>query len=327
MTRKPLDSQNSTSGITIAELNSFVADWLLESELQQVAKPTLATRKDFLGKLCWFLLHKEKTHVGPIELKSFLLYLSNGHLEEGGRFGIPKLIKPLKPISIHGYFRVMRGFFNWLCEEELIEANPMKRIKAPIARTEDKQPISDEHVTMMLCATKKSVHRQRDEAMLLFLLDTGLRACEICSLKIDDIDFQTRSFVVVGKGNKVRAAHFGQGTWKVLMRYLRKRRAEPEEPLFATRSGTPFTPNSLRQLTERLAKVAGIAPTLVGPHAWRRTFAVNILRAGANLFSVQSMLGHTDLQMTKVYVNLANADIESQHRQFSPVDQMRSRSR
>ncbi len=327
MSRKPLDSPNFSPGLDRADLAPQIADWLLDSQLRQLSPATLATRRDFLGKLAWFLENRKSSQIGPTELKSFLLYLSNGHLEEGGRFGNPTLTKPLQPISIHGYYRVLRGFFNWLEEEELIEANPMKRIKAPIARTETKQPISDEHVTALLQAARNSTNKKRDEALLLLLLDTGLRASEVCSLKVEDVDLTTRSFKVCGKGNKIRVAYFGQATLKSLVGYLRKRRAEPHEPLFASRTGGALTANSLRQLTERLAIAAGVPPSQCGPHAFRRTFAVSILRAGANLFSVQAMLGHTDLQMTRRYVSLADADVESQHRQFSPVDRMRSRSR
>ena len=324
--RKPLAL--SQSKIAAEDVKCFTTEWFLETELQQLSPKTLTIREEFLGKFLWFLEERDIKEVGSSEIKSFLLYLSKGHLEKGGRFGNPKLTNPLRPISVNGYYRVLRGFFNWLESEELIEANPMGRVKAPTARTENKQPISDENVIKLLHAAKNSTSNLRDEALLLLLLDTGLRASEICSLQIGDIDVQARSFKVVGKGNKIRMGHFGCSTLKSLFRYLRSRkRAATDEPLFLSRKGGKLTVNGLKQLTERLAKVAGIEPSLCGPHAFRRTFAVNIIRAGANLFSVQSMLGHTDLQMTRKYVQLAESDIENQHRQFSPVDRMRSRSR
>lgn len=321
----PLDSSFSKSGLETANLPRHIADWLLDSQLRQHSPATLATRRDFLGKLCWFLEHNKILHVGTSELKAFFLYLSNGHKDKEGRFGNPALATPLQPISIHGYYRVVRGFFNWLEEDGAIEANPMKRVKAPIARTEAKQPIASEHVAALLKAARQSSNKKRDEALLLMLLDTGIRASEICSLKVGDVDLSTRSFKVCGKGNKIRAAYFGRATLKALVAYLRSRRAQPDEPLFAARFGGPLTANSLRQLIGRLAVSAGIPPTQCGPHAFRRTFAVSILRAGANVFTVQAMLGHTDLEMTRRYVSVADADVESQHRQFSPVDRLRSR--
>lgn len=335
MPREPLDLTVSPSGLNKTDLPGFIEEWLLESQLRQLSPATLATRRDFLGKLSWFVERGGYVQIGTSELRAFLLYLSNGHEENGGRFGNPLLTKPLQPISVHGYFRVLRGFFNWLEEEGMIEGNPMKRLKAPVARTETKQPIAAEHITALLQAARNSSHKKRNEALLLLLLDTGLRASEVCSLKVEDIDLTTRSFRVCGKGNKIRVAYFGQATLKSLVSYLRSRRAEPREPLFASRTGGALTANSLRQLTERLARVAGVPPSQCSPHAFRRTFAVSILRAGANLFSVQAMLGHTDLQMTRRYVSLAEADVESQHRQFSPVDKLavdrlasnRSRSR
>ena len=331
MARKHFDLPKTVKqgkGMERKELQSFIEDFLLDAQLKNLSKHTLTIRKDFLEKFVWFLEKREFTHVSPTEIKSFLLYLQNGHLDEGGRFGNPKLTAPLKTVSINGYFRVLRSFFNYLEFESEIWENPIARIKAPSAQTENKQPISDENVEKLLGAARKSSNSKRDEALLLLLLDTGLRASELCSLRIENVDFSTRSFKVLGKGRKFRMIFFGLQTHKSLLKYLRTRPDfDDDDFLFVGRTGAHLTANSLKQLTMRLAESAGIDSKLCGPHAFRRTFAVSILRAGANLFSVQAMLGHTDLQMTRRYVSLADADVESQHRQFSPVDRMRSRSR
>ncbi len=167
MSRRVLNLSKSDSGLEISEFAVLVGDWLLDNQLNQRSPATLFIRKNCLDKFLWFLERKEFTHVGPTELKSFLLYLTNGHTEEGGRFGNPKLVTPLKAISINGYFRVLRGFFNWLDDEELIVANPMKRIKAPSSTTENKQPISPEHVEALLKAARNSENPYRDEALLM----------------------------------------------------------------------------------------------------------------------------------------------------------------
>ena len=92
-----------------------------------------------------------------------------------------------------------------------------------------------------------------------------------------------------------------------------------------TRAGEALTRNGLAQLIARLGQSAGVEAVRCSPHTFRHTFSVNFLRAGGNVFSLMQFLGHTNPQMTSRYVSLAQADLASQHRQFSPLDQMRKK--
>jgi site-specific recombinase XerD len=307
------------------DLPRLIDDWLMDCQLRQHSPRTIQGRRDFLLKLLWFLKHRNEIEVGTPQIRSFMLYLSEGHKEPLGRWGNSKLTKPLKPVSIHDFYRVLRAFFNWLVEEEVLSDSLLRRIKAPVVRLEQKQPLTQAQVTALIQAAKRSTDSKRNESLLLLLLDTGLRASEVCSLKVEDVDFSTNSFKVVGKGNKPRLCYFGRSTSKALGAYLRTRKAQQYEPLFAARGGGSLSANSLLQLTTRLSRAAGVPASLCSPHALRRTFAVSLLRNGGNVFALQAMLGHTDLQMTRRYVAIADADIEAQHRQFSPADRLLSR--
>jgi site-specific recombinase XerD len=137
---------------------------------------------------------------------------------------------------------------------------------------------------------------------------------------VTDWDDSNRTLRVLGKGNKYRTVYLGMTAVKALSGYLRRRQGQPTEPLFLNSKGRPFTASGLYQLIERLSFRAGVPNP--GVHALRRTFAVNMLRAGANVFTVQTLLGHSTLDMTRRYCQVAEADCEEQHRKYSPADRM-----
>jgi integrase/recombinase XerD len=130
-----------------------------------------------------------------------------------------------------------------------------------------------------------------------------------------------------GKGDKPRSAFIGKATARALSLYLRQEDLDPECPLFVSGRGdkAPMTRSAVQQGINRLCRMAGISKKGVSPHAFRRTFAVNLLRSGANVFSVQNLLGHTNLTMTRRYCAIAEADIQAQHRLHSPADKLTRR--
>lgn len=236
------------------------------------------------------------------------------------------MTSPMRPITVCGYHRILKAFFNYLVYEEIIAANPMKRIKPPSARTEIKQPVSDDHIQALFRAARHSPSNRLDTAMFLLLVDTGLRASELCGLKVCDVDFATHTLKVLGKGNKYRTCFMGHATVKAVAGYLRGKNRKPEAPVFLSHtSRKAFTASGIYQMMERLSNRTGIPNA--GVHALRRTFAVNMLRAGANVFTVQTLMGHSDLTMTRRYCQVADADCEEQHRKFSPADRLTSNGR
>lgn len=320
----PLESPKPA---TLSQLRKWAADWILDCEIRQLSRAAIEDYKLFLRYFFWFLESEAAEEIGTPELKRFAAYLSTGHTEPGGRWGNPKLTKPLSKTSVCFYLKNMRVFYNFLLREEFISVNPTAKIKSPIARTEAKQPLTDETVSLLLAAAKRSNHPRRNEALLLVLLDTGVRASEFCAFKVDDLDMGSRVMRVrQGKGDKPRTCFIGKTTARALSLYLRHANLNPDSPLFPSDRGAelPMTRSGLQQLLKRLCRSAGVSTKGVSPHAFRRTFAVNLLRSGANVFSVQNMLGHTNLAMTRRYCAVAEADIQSQHRQHSPADRLKN---
>lgn len=195
----------------------------------------------------------------------------------------------------------------------------------PVARADQVQPFTRDQVEALLSAARRSKQRRRDEAILYFLFDTGVRASELCSLKMSDLDLGGRRCTILGKGNKRRTLCLGRT--KALGQYLRGQQRDERDTAFldsrGTRAGEPSTRSGLLQLIRRLGRAAGIQAARCSPHTFRHTFAMEFLRAGAHLFTLQQLLGHTTLSMSQKYVALAQAEIESQHRQFLPADRLK----
>ena len=317
--------------ITTADLQQWSEEYLCDCDLRLQSPRTIETRRIFLRNLLWFLLHRDYAQCGTTELRQFFHYLLHGHEDPGGRFGHPHLKRPVRPITLKDYYICLRSFFGWLVEKGEITETPFTHIPKPQVRETDKPPLSPGQITELLRATQTGAYAARDEALLYWLLDTGCRATETVSLQLRDLDLKNRSCSVLGKGNKYRTVYFGAKTAEVLERYLRQRGNAPDShhdylegdlPLFLSGQGNmPLTRSGLQQLLERLGKRCGIKGSC-SPHAFRRSFAVQTLRNGANVFSVQAMLGHSDLEMTRRYCALAQTDVEAQHRRFSPVDRL-----
>ena len=140
----------------------------------------------------------------------------------------------------------------------------------------------------------------------------------------------SRRCTILGKGNKRRLVYFGKDTTKAVWKYLQENPCEDNDCVFRSSrgitAGDGLTKDGLGELIRRLGKVAGVVSTRCSPHTFRHTFSIQFLRAGGNVFTLKEMLGHTSLTIVNRYVALAQADIENQHRQFSPADRLRRKA-
>ncbi|MCD4674123.1 MAG: site-specific integrase, partial [Anaerolineaceae bacterium] len=247
------------------------------------------------------------------------------------------------PKTLRNVWVTLSSFYAWAALEFEI-TNLMKTIPAPRFKVTPVEPFTQEEVQTMLkvCLYSREVHPgnrrsfvmrlangARDQAVILVLLDTGLRASELCSLRITNIDLKTgrteiKHGVVGGaKGGKGRTVFLGKATRRSVMRYLVKREDAdwPDAYLFVSKADRPFNPNSLRQLIKSIAERAEVKNAY--PHRFRHTFAITYLRSGGDLFTLQALLGHSSLDMVKRYARIAEIDVEQAHRKASPVDNWR----
>lgn len=319
----------TSSALTLSELRDLFQGWIDDGEIRQLSPRTLEERRNVSAKLVWFLQQRELPSCGTRELRSFLAYVGRGHEQEGGRWGNEHNNRPVKARTIHAYFRVLRAFFRWLVESGEIEGSPMAILKPPIVRADQPQPFTQEQVKALLEAAKKSSNPRRNEALLLFMLDTGCRATEVISLRTTDLDLTNSKVQIRGKGNKIRTVFVGRQAKRALFAYLRDQEHLEGGAVFLSERGTtarePLTRSGLNKLFYELGKAAKLEAVRCSPHTCRHYFAVEFLRAGGNVFSLKELLGHTTLTMTNKYVALAQADLEQQHRQFSPGDRIKRR--
>lgn len=218
----------------------------------------------------------------------------------------------LSPISAWSYFHDVGVFCAWLVEEEIIDKNPARKL-AP--RKPKRLPAS--YTTPQLTRLL-AVCDERDRAMLIMLLDTGLRSSEIVSLNRCQVDMTTGHFTVVGKGNKERSGAVSAYTLAALGEYL-ELREDDERPLFLGVKGR-LTTSGLHQVVARRATEAGIrgeVRRLV--HAFRATFARSYLIQGGDLETLRQLLGHESLTMAAHYASLADDELLAKKRRVNPL--------
>jgi len=229
----------------------------------------------------------------------------------------------LKPVSVQDNYRGIKRFLNWLVEEGILKENPIARLRAPKAPKLIIQPFSREQIAMMLAVCNKTFAGCRDRAIVLMFLDSGLRLSELAGIALSDMDIEKGIIRVTGKGSKQRLVHIGRETQKAVLRYL-LRRSDDWPCLWVTEERLPMKAGGIRQVIRRLGKRAGITGTRCSPHTFRHTFAITCLRNGLDEFNLQCLLGHTTLQMTRMYVqSLGAGDAIAAHEKASPVDNMR----
>jgi integrase/recombinase XerC/integrase/recombinase XerD len=225
-----------------------------------------------------------------------------------------------KAVTVHDHYRNLKRLFNWLVEEKIMPESPMATIKPPRVPKTLITPFTLEQVKAILGqCSDRTFCGVRNRAIILTLLDTGLRLSELTNIKLTDVDFDREIIKVMGKGAKERIVRIGKGTQKAILRYLLSRK-DSYPDLWVTEERTPLHTWGVEIMVRRMGKYAGLTVSCY-PHKFRHTFATQSLRNGAGQFSVQALLGHSTLDMTKRYVSSLNSeDAVIAHRAFSPVD-------
>jgi len=292
----------------------------------RIANTALTTLKGFLTSREY---SNDLTEIGVNELREFILHLQQVKAFEHHPYTEPQT-KGLSGHAINTYLRSIRAFWSWLVREEIIASNPFSRVKVPkpprkvIATFSDKQLNA---IFRTICTSTSAGFR--DYTMILMLLDTGIRASELVGLTMDNVNLEDGMVKVFGKGSKERMVPIGAKVQKTLWKYLQRHRPQPSNPLcptlFLTAAGNPITTDRLRTIIEKYARRAGIKGVRCSPHTYRHTCAISYIRNGGDVFSLQRILGHSSLEIVRIYVNLAEADVKACHRRFSPVDNMEIR--
>ena len=241
--------------------------------------------------------------------------------------------------TVLNYHIVLSSLWTWALGEQLVETHVVHAVEAPKPEQREIQPFDEDEVRAMFNSLAKSRTytrpgkmlsdhslrtADRNRAILLLMLDTGIRATELCELTVKDVDQKNNRAFVMGKGSKERTLPFSARTGQALWRYfatLQERRQD--DPAFVTVYNRQFDRKQLRKLVVNIGNRAGVAGA--HPHRFRHTFAIQYLRNGGDPYTLQRMLGHSTLEMVRIYLQLSQVDMDTAHRRASPVDGWRLR--
>lgn len=287
----------------------LVESFLIDRKSQGLSPDTIEL---YTKKLQYFLKYCDRqalTQVSQITsdfIRRYLLELSEAH----------------NPGGVHACFRPLRTMLYWLEEEEIMPAgwkNPIRRVKAPKLPTDPIEPIQIEEIHQLLKTCQSNYSGVRDKAMMLGLLDTGARAKEFLNINLEDVDLATGAVMIrQGKGRKPRMVFLGRKTIRAIRGYLRYRK-DNSPALWISTQGERMTYSALRCFLRRRAERIGLK-SIPTPHDFRRAFALVMLRNGVDIFALQKLMGHSDLQILRRYLAQTDQDIHTAHMRGSPVD-------
>lgn len=221
-------------------------------------------------------------------------------------------------------FGALRCFFGFLSRERLLPASPMTVLEKP---RKDRVIIPalnlDQMRVLLAQPSRKTFEGIRSRTLMVLILDTGLRVSEALKLRRDHVDFQANALRVMGKGGKEREVPFGTTTKQVLWQYVaRVGTIAGQDLFFVNQFGRPLTANWFQKQLREYGKMAGIEGVRVSPHTLRHSMATSYILNGGDAFSLQKILGHSTLDMVRIYVDLANRDVALQHKKYSPIDHL-----
>jgi integrase/recombinase XerC len=223
----------------------------------------------------------------------------------------------------------LRSFFKWADRRGLADTNPMTLIRTPRQSKRLPKAISIEQIEKLLAAPDdRDVLGLRDRAMLETLYSTGIRVSELVGLELDEIDLAGEALKVKGKGKKERVVPLGSHALAAIKRYMDQLKADgrfasawaegrAHRPLFVNKHGGRLSSRSVRRKLDKYLKQVGLDPT-ISPHTLRHSFATHLLDNGADLRSVQELLGHQSLSTTQVYTHLTTQRMQNAYNQAHP---------
>lgn len=277
----------------------------------------LASFEEFLSSERNYSKHTLKAYI--TDLKEFgsvlkdmgLIDSENGKIDFANlnetpvRVYIGKLYSKNKKVSISRKIASIRTFFEFLIRKGEMKSNSAKLVPTP--KGEKRLPTFltvDEVVKLVEAPGSDNAYESRDRAILELLYSCGLRVSELVGINLQDLDLNSMSVKVLGKGNKERMATLGSKAASAITTYLHQRLdLKPKEDcLFVNSRGGRLTTRSVDRIIKKYAAIAGI-PKNISPHVLRHTFATHLLGGGADLRAIQEMLGHQNLSTTQMYTH------------------------
>jgi site-specific recombinase XerD len=291
-----------------------IEGYLLDANARQLSEHTIL---DYTRTFKKFQRYLERNHLGDLHLNE----ITSSHIKEflAGLTGLSKK-------TIYNYHIGLSALWTWAKDEGLVDDHIVRSVNRPKPEKPDIIPYTQNDIQAFLTAARNPArpvingidYRERNITTIFVLLDTGIRASELGSLKIKDVDLQNNRLSVWGKGSKERTIPFSSKTGKQIWRWLTQRPEDTfNDHLLITSKYNPMSSDVILEGLQTIGEAAKV--TNVTVHRFRHTFAINFLRNGGDVYSLQRILGHSTLQMVRRYLKIAQVDVDKAHKKASPV--------
>ncbi len=265
------------------------------------------------------------------DVRKFLLFLEEGQIKTIQEIKYENILDFLSHFKKQGFSDTttvrtivsIKQFFKYLLLEKIIKEDPTSQIRTPKMKKSIPGVISLEDVERVLASPNESTPEGiRDLAMLEVLYATGIRVSELIWLKLNEVNFEMGFVIVYGKGSKERIVPIGKQAQEKLRTYMELSRplllkSRDSKELFVTRRAKAMTRQGFWKLIKNYALKAGITKQ-ISPHTMRHSFATHLLERGADLRTIQIMLGHSDISTTQIYTHVENERLKEIHKKYHP---------
>jgi len=256
------------------------------------------------------------------DLRRYILYLQE-RCKWSGHPTIKQDHGKLSPNAIAHYVRHIKSFWSWMAFEGFIEHNPLAKVKTPQETIKVVTPLTPGEITQLIKAIPRDNHKDyRDACVAITLYGTVLRISELLDLKVPNVDFTNGQIKVMGKGDKERSVFMGPRLYKALFKYYSRWRPKvSSDYFFIHEDGRKLTRFYFAHRMQAYARKANLAKPCTA-HLLRYAGAIELLRNGCDPYTLQQILGHTTMEMTKRYLKIASSDIEKNMKSYSPAEQI-----
>ena len=279
---------------------------------RRAAHPQHGVSSDVAGTIPPTTITDAMTHATADTIRAFLAMLGE---------------QQYSPATMARKIATLRSFYKWAERRGLSDTNPMTLIRTPREGKRLPKAITIEQIEQLLAAPDNAdVLGRRDRAMLETLYSTGIRVSELIGLNVEDLDMVGEALRVRGKGKKERIVPLGAHALDAIRSFVELLKTDPRfapqgelksRPLFLNKHGGRLSSRSVRRKLDKYLKQVGLDPT-ISPHTLRHSFATHLLDNGADLRSVQELLGHQSLSTTQVYTHLTTQRMQEAYQKAHP---------
>jgi len=300
----------------MANVKQLKNDFLeyLEIEKNRSSK-TIENYNHYLTRFLSFDKVSSANQISEDLIRKFRIYLNRLTDNHG---------EPLKKITQNYHIIAIRSFLRYLSKREIKSVSPEK---IELGKQEDRHIdfLETNELARLLSSPKSdSLPDLRDKAILETLFSTGLRVSELCSLETDKVDLNRGEISIKGKGSKIRLVFLSDDAKKTIQVYLKKRSDTdaalfiriPKNQAFNKHENLGLTPRSVQRIIKKHATRAGIVGKKVSPHSLRHSMATDLLRNGADIRSVQAILGHSSVTTTQIYTHVTDSRLKEVHEKY-----------